>query len=242
MTVNDLIVASLKLIGVVSKTTPPTDDETADALARLNDMVDAWAAQGTLIYRAVRSTFALTSGVPTYTLGTGGTWSIPRPDPPSLLYAGVIDTTVNPSQELPVPILSLQEFRGLTIKAQTATRALAIYDDFAFPLSTVSVWPIPTVSTLQIALYCLRPVDQFALLTDSIVVPPGYQEAMRYNLAVRLAPEFGRKLDPVVAAIATESLAIIQRANYREEIKPIDPALVGDGRRDLFNWITGESL
>jgi hypothetical protein len=47
-------------------------------------------------------------------------------------------------------------------------------------------------------------------------------------------------LDPVVAQLAVESKANIERANKRLEVMDIDQALVGSGRR-IFNWLTGTS-
>jgi hypothetical protein len=50
-------------------------------------------------------------------------------------------------------------------------------------------------------------------LTTVIAFPPGYAEAFRYNLAVRLSAEFGAPLPPAVPAIATDSLARLKTIN-----------------------------
>jgi hypothetical protein len=44
-------------------------------------------------------------------------------------------------------------------------------------------------------------------------VPPGYLDAVRYNLAVRLSLEWGLPLKDGVAALASETLAAVQRLN-----------------------------
>jgi hypothetical protein len=49
--------------------------------------------------------------------------------------------------------------------------------------------------------------------TTAFVAPPGYLDAVRYNLALRLSIEWNKPLKPLVAAMAIESLAIIQRLN-----------------------------
>jgi hypothetical protein len=54
---------------------------------------------------------------------------------------------------------------------------------------------------------------------DQIVdFPPGYLKAIRYNLAVDLAPEYGRAPDPSVEQIAVASLAALRAMNESNEL------------------------
>lgn len=57
------------------------------------------------------------------------------------------------------------------------------------------------------ALYVWSQLAAFALQSSTVVLPPGYQRAIIYNLAVELSlsPRFVRsKLDPGVAALAKQ--------------------------------------
>jgi len=71
-------------------------------------------------------------------------------------------------------------------------------------------------------------LEAFADYDTLYDLPPGYARALRYNLAVELAPEFGRPLDPLVAGLAAESLATIKRANVRTVPVGVDAALIVD--------------
>lgn len=42
-------------------------------------------------------------------------------------------------------------------------------------------------------------------LTDDLRTPPNHYRGIRYNLAVELAPEFGRQIPPAVAKVADET-------------------------------------
>lgn len=241
MTVQDLVTATLKLVGACSSTSPPTPDESADVLARLQDLGDSWAAERLSIFQVVRTLFPLVSGQQTYSIGPGGNFDIARPV--WIQDAGIISNN-NPSQplELPMTILSDDDWASLSIKNVATSLSWYLYYDYAFNASgrgNVSVWPIPNVSTLQVALYVPTPVLTFPSLGTTITFPPGYAEAIRYNLAVRLCPEWGRPLDPVVAQMAVETYARIERANKRLQRLGVDPALYAASRP--WNWLTGDS-
>jgi hypothetical protein len=53
--------------------------------------------------------------------------------------------------------------------------------------------------------------------------PPGYLKAIRYNLAVDLAPEYGRSPDPSVMQIAGASLAALRALNESNELGTEQP-------------------
>jgi hypothetical protein len=75
-------------------------------------------------------------------------------------------------------------------------------------------------------------------LQSKLSYPQGYAEALRYNLAVRLAAEFAAPVSGPVAQIAIESLARVKtmnapQLNMRSDLVP-DPA-GWNYRADLFN-------
>lgn len=237
MTVQDLITATLKLIGSIAKNEVPDADESADAFARLNDMIDSWATDRLMVYGVVRSVFNLTSAKQTYTIGTGGDFNVARPL--WIQDAGIISTSYNPNFELPIAILSDDDWSEVTLKSTQAALSWYLYYDYAYPLGNINFWPVPNVTTLQVALYLPTAITEFAALSTVVALPPGYAEAIRYNLAVRLCPEFGRPLDPVVAQMAAQTKHNIELANIRLEALGVDPTLTGGGGRTAWNWVLG---
>ena len=65
-------------------------------------------------------------------------------------------------------------------------------------------------------------------LADKLSLPPGYMRALRFNLAVELASDFGIAVPTYVAKGARESKADVARANSNELafISP-DPTVTG---------------
>ena len=98
------------------------------------------------------------------------------------------------------------------------------------------VWPVPTLAQ-DLVIYWRQPLAQFPDLVTAVDLAPGYARALRYNLAVELAPEFGRRPDPIIDRAAHESLADVKRQNFPLVEIGIDPALTGGGRG--YNILTG---
>ena len=59
---------------------------------------------------------------------------------------------------------------------------------------------------------------------------------MRYQLALRLAPEFGAQVTPDVRMLASDTFANIKRVNITDDVLGIDPALTAHGGR--YDWRT----
>jgi hypothetical protein len=238
--VADIIRRTLRLIGSLAKSEVPSADEQSDVLYYLQAMMDSWRADRLTIFNVQTLIFPLVSGQQVYTIGPGAQFNTLRPLWIDL--AGIISNT-NPVQplELPVRILNDQEWSAISIKSVQSSLAWYLYYDYAFTggWGNIKLWPIPNTATTQLALYIPVPLTSFVTPQDVFALPPGWEEAVRYNLAVRLCPEWGRPVDPVVAKIAMDSYAMICRANKRIQLLDMDPALLGNGE-GIFNWITGQ--
>lgn len=209
MTWADLIRSSLRLIGQLAPGRGPSGSEQTDALLALNSMLDAWRLEKLVVWNTPRTIYTLTPGQQTHTLGPGADWQAERPV--RLEAAGIIlDST-----EAPLLIVrSPQEWALVGPKSMTAVPGV-LYDDNGFPTRGLHFWPAPS-QAWQVALYPWAQLSaEIDDLTSDVWFPPGYAEAVRYNLAVRLAPEWSRDIRPDVMALASDSLAAIKRQNMQ---------------------------
>ena len=206
-----LITDSLKLIGAVAGHEVPTASEQQDSFARLNELIDSWGTHAQTMLVSRRDEVTLLSGQQIYTFGPGGDLgTLPRPmavDGASLLMG-----TGASAVETPVAVLTGQEYDAVPMKALTGAQVTAIYVSPTMASAELWVWPVPT-ATQTLVLYADEPIAAFPDLTTPVALAPGYAKAIRTNLAVELAPEFGRPVDPVIDRAAHESLADIKRAN-----------------------------
>ena len=78
-----------------------------------------------------------------------------------------------------------------------------------YPLGKVILYP-PPLSGLTLYLYSAKPFTAFVELNESVSFPPGYQEAIEFNLAVRIAPDFGKSVPQDVLAFANNFKSAIK--------------------------------
>jgi len=225
-----LITDALKLIGVVAGHEVPTSAEQLDSFARLNELIDSWSTHAQTMYIPRRVLVSLVAGTQTYSVGSGG--DVNHPAPMTIDAASYLTTGTVPA-EVYLEVASDQAYVGQPVKTLTgATPQIVSYTRGA-PLGELWVWPVPTAS-VTVVLYWREPVQQFPDLVTSVDLLPGYAKALRCNLALELAPEFGRQVDPFVLQLARESLADVKRANLPYVEMGIDPALTDGGGYNIL--------
>jgi hypothetical protein len=218
-----VIIDALKLLGVVAGHEVPTSAEQQDAFARLSELIDSWGTHAHTLYVPQRAVLPLVPAQQTYTLGPGGDLDVV---PPMGLDAVSWLTSDSVPVEVYLDVGTEAAYVGQSMKTLTgATPQMVSYTRGA-PLGDLWVWPVPTVAT-SLVLYWREAVTQFPDLVTPVALLPGYAKALRTNLALELAPEFGRPVDPMVLKLATESLADVKRANLPWVEIGIDPALTG---------------
>jgi hypothetical protein len=179
--------------------------ELAEGLVSLNGLFGEWSADGVGLYQIVRETCSL-SGAASYTIGATG--SINSTRPLRFLSAEVLASS---GARQAVRICSAEEWSQILDDSRTGDLADLLYVDYGFPLTTMRIWPKPGSGTLIVN--TLKPLSEVAAVGDTVTLPPGYEEALEYGLALKLAPRYQRTLGPEVVAMAERSRAAIARTN-----------------------------
>jgi len=163
-------------------------------------MLESWSLESLIIYEVRRTEYPLT-GASSYTIGPGGDFDAPRPI--RIVRAGYpgIDGC-----ECSLPIINKYE------ATPGCGGEPGIYNDGAFPVSTLHLRPTP-VTASSLALYVWQPLGQVISESETVELPPGYADAIRYNLAVRIAAEWGRQPRPDVLQLAIDSKGIVKSFN-----------------------------
>ena len=226
-----VITDALKLLGVVAGHELPTSAEQADALARCNELIDSWGLHTQTLLVQRRDVVALVADQAVYTVGDGGDLDVAEPPVTLDAVSYVIDGT--PDTEVFLDVAS--EVAGIATTQKDLTGAVPQRVSYTrtHGLSELTVWPVPTVA-LDLLLYWHEALAQFPDLVTPVVLAAGYARALRTNLAIELAPEFGRVVDPTVERMARESLADVKRANLPFVEIGIDPALTGAGGYNIL--------
>jgi len=118
--------------------------------------------------------------------------------------------------DYPLTIFSLEEYESIGIKQLNGPWAKGIYYQPSELLGTVYVYPNPSQGELH--LFTQTIFREFGNLNDTIQLPQGYNMALRWCLAERLLPMFG-KVNQVqislINAYAAQGKATIKRTNMR---------------------------
>lgn len=244
MNVADIIYAGYRIAGILAEAGRGySASERDDGLDVLNAMVDTWKSERLMVYAILRSVFNLIASKATYSIGESGTPDIAVERPERIEHAGYINTTPTPNVETPLHILTPQEWAAVSSKAMTCTIPGSLYYQPTVPNGTLTPWPKPT-SAGQIALYTWQTVNRFATASDPasdpVTLAPAYQEAMEYNLAIRLAARFPerQKLSQLSIDLARQALAKVKSMNAPELQMQIEAAAQGVSRRGHWSIFT----
>ena len=217
MLVSNLISASLRKIGALSSGEMIETTRQAEALTALQSMLRSWGAVSTNIFATVKESYTLTAGTGTYTWGSGGSISTTRPNQVTGAYILEGGTTTHP-----VDIITEGSYRGISVKSTTGLpNSLFFYP--SYPLASLYIYPVPD-SAYPLYLDSFKPFTEtgsFGLVTDTIVFPSYYEEPIIYNLAIRLAPEYGKTVSSEVGAIAKSSFDSLINANVSGRVDQI---------------------
>lgn len=103
-----------------------------------------------------------------------------------------------------------------------------------FPNGTINLYPFPdSLRSYSLTLNYDAQFTDFVNLSDEVSFPKSYHNAIKYNLAVHLAPEYGVEPSKTVAYNADVTLRKIMRRNIR--MVPSDVGAGSGGRSNIYS-------
>jgi hypothetical protein len=233
-TAQTIINGALRLLQVASTDVVLTNDEANDALESLNQMIDGWSNESLMLYHVTREQFTCIPAHNPHTIGLSGDFVTSVP-----MNIEAATVTVK-GTDYPVLPIDYDDYAVIKLKTLQNVYPEYFYLDKASPvLANLYMYPVPsTASTIN--LYSRKPLTNFASLTDNLTLPPGYERALKYSLAVELAPEYQVSAGQDVIALAIAAKASLKRTNKRPLTLQIDPAALTVSGKRRFNIYTGQ--
>lgn len=231
-TAADVIRGALRTLGVLASSETPSAAQQSDGLEVLNGLLDSWAGERLALFASLRSTHALTPSLSPHTIGASGTFNVTRPvrvTRASLVASG------SPGGEQPISLLTDAQWQATQGKTTTGTPS-ALWVESSYPLMKLWLWPVPSAAD-TLVLYSWQQLAQFPDASTTFDFPPGYGRALRTNLAVELAPEYGVSPSNELLGQAAESKANVKRLNMQPSIMRPDPTVSGGP----FNLVSGDA-
>ena len=225
--VRDISTDALRELAVLATGETASDDDATYAMTALNRLVDQWAAERLMIYTVTRTTFTIAASTQDYSVGSGSTIDVIRP---VRIDHVTFSDSAGGGQEIPLtgPITD-DAWAALPLKSETGAYPSLCYYNPTFSTGTLSLWPIPTSSTLTGVLYAPQQVAEFTSLSQAISLPPGYRRLLTKNLAVELAPSYEKEPSASLLRQAMDSKMVVQRANAPRMDMSLDPAVLPAG-------------
>jgi hypothetical protein len=250
-TARDIINLALRDSGVLGVGQTARAEDINEGLMRLNNMIGQWAATRFLVFHLI-DVWCQATGAPTYFVGPGGDLEMPyrpnrlegafvRQGAPAggtphefTLDSSITDgsDTLAPSFggvnaiDLPLTLMeSREEYNAIALKGNSVFPSAAYYDP-AMPFGRFYVWGLPP-SQYELHILVRAPLQTFSNLSDNVLLPPEYMEAIHYNLIGRLQLAYGLQVNPGVVALARSALQTIRAANAQIPLMRMPAAVMG---------------
>lgn len=221
----DIVRMAMVEIGVLDPRENPDGQEALTCQYKLNRLIDSWNADSRFIYANKFFTGLLTPNLQPHSIGPSGTVNFnqaaginQRPvkietanilldanATPPFINTGTVRVRVNVHQD-----------KGAWWASQLAPGIESVlptdmYYEPDWPNGSMFLWVVPTVAyPLELLIWTV--LAQYAM-TDNVFLPPGYLDALVYDLAKSIAPSFDVPWPPILEDLRRTALRRIQGPN-----------------------------
>jgi len=229
----DQINGALRLIGQLAEGETPSAATSDDALTALNQMLDSWSAERLSVFSTQDQVFTWPASTKSRTIGPTGDFVGNRP---VLLDDATYFRDPSNNISFGIKIINQQQYDGIAVKTVTSTYPQVIWVNMDMPNMDMYIYPVPT-KALEWHFISVTELVEPATLATTLVIPPGYLRAFRFNLACEIAAEFGVEPSATVQRIAMASKRNIKRINNPDDVMSLPYSIVATRQR--FNIYSG---
>lgn len=206
--------AAALLLGVVDSGETLSAQQLSDILFAANNMLDNWSSDGLFALSDLVTTWALASGVQSYTIGAAQVISLTRP---MRIVSASFANSSGPGG--PIEVCNDKTWAAIPDRQRQSFIIEKLFWDRGNPTGLVYVSPVPQGSTLTGTINTWIPLTQFADTTTGISILPGYERAIVAGLAIEIAPQFEKVPSATLNANYTDAV---------ERVRLLNASLVGD--------------
>jgi len=234
MTAQELMKASLRVLGVIGRGRTPGADLLNDTFEALKIMLRGLSIEPGGLYKIDIESFNL-DGSNSYTIGDGGDFDTVRPV--NIVGGYTSSSTV----DYPLEIIGERKYRNLQFKDDMSGYALYLWYNPTYgatKLGEVYIYP-PDDTTLTIN--TLQPLGEPDGITDDVIFPPEYDGYIKWNLAIEIAPEHGKEPSRTTIANAARTKDEMEKYHRSFNIEPVRIDMINsppNGGSQSNNYIT----
>jgi hypothetical protein len=239
-TAGQIVTNALTEAGVLAGGEIANQDDATWVLQVLNDLLDEWASRKSYVYATVFQVFTFLSDTAPITIGPTGDW-VWNQVPVRIESAATILQNGN-AVDIPIRVRDAAWWANQRVKGIESNVPTDLYYEPDQPNGSLYFWPVMNINDqARLGLWIL--LSQLAGLGTSMVLPPGYRQAITLTLAEALCGSFGREPSPTLVRRGMTARKAIQGNNDQSpRIATADYGMPNRSqqRQPTFNWITGD--
>lgn len=222
LTRDDIIKYSLRKLGVLELGTLPDSSTTSNAAQSLDMIIKSLVAKGSKIWTIQELTLPLVSSQTSYNIGPTGSvtpLALVADKPVSLLQAWLRNVSVTPNIDIPLTVLSLNDYNTLGSKGSTGTPnsvEMQVLRDYVVVKSYVTPTSLE-VGMYQMHLVVKRTLQDAGIATNNLDFPQEWLYALGWNLAAELCADYDVPPGKVQYIEAKASRALIEMEDFDVE-------------------------
>lgn len=200
--------AAALFLGVLDSGEELSTQQIADILAATNNWLDNLSSEGLFALSDLITTFTFTSGVQSYTIGTGQAINVARP---VRIVAAAFKNSQGPGG--PLKVATEKEWASIPDRQRTSWMLETLFWDRGTPNGNVLVSPVPQGAGLTGEIHTWVPLAQFADATTPITPAPGYARFIELGIAMEVASQFDMTPPASMVANFGDAAARIRKLN-----------------------------
>lgn len=235
----DIVNSAMTEIGALAGGESPSSNDLAAVLQKLQRLIDSMNARRPMVYNVNFTKFTMPANTSPVTIGPSGIFDVDQ-RPVDIDSIGLFLDSGSIPVELPLNKRDQQWWAAQTIKELTSSLPTDFYYSPDWPLGNIYFWPISTAQ-YNILLQSRTVLGEYTGFSQNFSLPPGYWDAIVYQLAVSICPMFERPASADLIGLRREAVKAIQVNNITSPRLSSDAPSgkgVNDARPD-FSFLTG---
>ena len=231
-TVQQAINRAFAKINIFAAGEPIPPEDLSIALTCFQDMMAEWVNDQLMVPFTVLESFTLTAGVVSYTVGETAGADLDTVRPEQIDSAFIRENNI----DYTVGIIGENAYNRIALKSVPwRFRPYQLWYNPTTPNGTIKVWPAPS-SAVELFFSSEKPFTEPSSRTANMFIalgyPRNYHNIIVYNLAIELAPEYGKRPADSVIVKAEKGKGDLISLNAARRHEPAVSELANSRRRD----------
>jgi len=197
VTRDQIIESALRSLAVLEEGAQPSATTIQNSSFSLNLILKKWQSEGIKLWTVVEYTIPLSSNKTSYTIGPSASYDLNADKPLRVIQAFLRNMSVNPYIDLPMNLISQQEYNILGSKFSTGIINSVFYKPWR-DYGEIKVFLTPDANTstnYELHLTVQRPIMDINKPNENFDFPQEWFLALKWALVAELASDYEKTLN-----------------------------------------------